>query len=194
MPEYIQHGDLNRMFPYEFFNELHDNVTEYTSAMPHLLINRLQPDNKLSPYDKKMHFIRARHSLQNLKLNTKNIFDVQPFGEVLTLDVVYETKALKPFYNNLHKLDRNERTKMPLIQLLVQYYDSESLPVFSSSVTQESIAQIPEILWDDPRLFIGYIHYDSPSSSDDENTPDGPQVYIVKCPDDILDKFIEDRD
>lgn len=194
MPDYIQHGDLNRMFPYEFFNELHDNVTEYTSAMPHLLINRLQPDNKLSPYDKKMHFIKARHSLQNLKLNTKNIFDVQPFGVVLALDVVYETKALKPFYNNLHKFDRSERDKMPLIQLLVQYYDSESLPVFSSDVTQESIAQIPEILWDDPRLFIGYIHYDNPLASDDQDTPDGPQVYIVKCPDDILDKFIENKD
>lgn len=167
------------MFPFEFFDELSDKLTEYVINNPvFLLKDRIQGTDS----QRKQYYHQNRDPVTINTLNRNNILEVEPFGEVLNLDVVYRKEDVDIAHNK-----PKERSQLPLSLLIAQYYDSSDQPVFSKDVNEDTIKQIPEILWDDPRLMLAVI---TMSQSEDQSS----QIGIIKIPESIQDKLFEDKE
>lgn len=151
MPETIKSEHMNRMFPFEFYDELNEQLTEYTLSNPAFLIHR----KKALPLEKRQElFVKTRTPEVLDKFTQDNIMQVEPFGELLHLELCGQNKYLNQMLGN-----QTERSQVPLSILVGQLYDSSGAPVFSKDVTEETVATIPEVLWDDPNLFLGIIEY-----------------------------------
>lgn len=170
MPNRIKTADMKRMFPYAFYNELNDKLNAYTLNNPAFLVDT-SPDKKEALY----HKTRPDELLDTI--NQQNILAVEPFGELLQLDLCLKTKDVPDM------LDPKKRAGVPLQILVCQLYDSSGEPVFSESVTEETIEQIPEVLWDDPNLLLAILEYQE----------DGAEMAILQLPPHIQEKVFEEK-
>lgn len=182
MPKNIKTKHLKRMFPFEFYDELNEAMTEYKMYNPAFLLSEtlnLDQDMRRKLYESigKDMAKRARETIK--KLHSDNIIEVEPFGEMLMLDLCIEAKYIDDIVNK--RLNQTELSQQSLNVLAVQYYDSSNLPVFSKDVTEESIEQIPEVLWDDPNLGIYIIVFGE----------EGAKVGIIRMPERIQEIIFE---
>ncbi|WP_145142153.1 hypothetical protein [Paenibacillus sp. Y412MC10] len=172
MPKNISTEHIDRMFPFEFYDELTPQLAGYIITNPaffthdHIQIN-----------ENKKREIFAKHREEAGKLNQMNILSVEPIGELLMLDACYTIDQKEAILKG-----GLQRSQVPISILTVQLYDSSNQPVFASDVTEETIARIPEVLWDEPNLLIAIVSL----------TEDGPNVGILKAPPHI-EQHIERR-
>lgn len=182
MPKNIGIKHLNRMFPFEFYDELNEAMTQYKMYNPAFLLAEtldLKQDMRKKLYHSIGKDIQKRAQATIKQLHKDNIIDVEPFGEMLLLDLCIEAKFIDDIMNE--RLSKTELSQQSLNVLAVQLYDSSNLPVFSKDVTEDSIAQIPEVLWDDPNLAIYIIVFGE----------EGAQVGIVRMPKRMEEKILE---
>lgn len=150
MPKHIAINDMERMFPFEFYEELSQKLQ--THELVHPAFNRKSRD-KMPIEQRQQMFAQKYKQMEQKTLNAQNIMSVEPFGELLLLDICQDISLSEKAANE------TEKSQIPLALLMCQYYDSSEQPVFSESVTAESIAQIPEILWDDPNLLLAILTF-----------------------------------
>lgn len=151
MPETIKSEHMNRMFPFEFYDELNEQLASYTLSNPAFLLHK----KKELPTEKRREvFAHTRTEEVLERLNQHNILEAEPFGELLHLELCTKNEYVDQMLGN-----QTERSQVPLSILVGQLYDSSGAPVFSKDVTEETVAKIPEVLWDDPNLLLGIIEY-----------------------------------
>lgn len=178
MPKYIKKKHTQRMFPFEFFDELSEQLKDYVIYNPVFLARRKRD----IPKDVQKHMYKVSRNNEIIEtLHQSNIIEVEPFGEVLILELCCSVEDVDTII-----YDKEERSQSPLYFLICQLYDSARLPVFSKDVTEETIEKIPEVLWDDPNLMLGIVSF----SSDDGIIGEG-KVGILKIPQDIEQKLFE---
>lgn len=151
MPEHIQTEHMNRMFPFEFFDEINENIKDYTLTNPAFLAHLKEPLTK----DRRAElFGQSRTEAILAEINRNNILEVEPFGELLHLELCAKTEYADKLMGTA-----TERSQVPISILVGQLYDSAELPVFSKDVTIETIEQIPEVLYDDPNLLLAVVEF-----------------------------------
>ena len=169
MPISIPLRHIDRMFPYEFYAELYEEIDLY---VPFLKTFALKTINGSIPNEKEL-YEKEREELKPMfkDLSSNNIIHLAPNLQVL---------LNMPVIANVFVQD----DLLPLEQayMFVQYYDNKQQPIFTQEQNIELIRQIPEILWDDPNLLIGIY--------DGNQNPEG-QVSIYKAPDFMLQKLNE---
>ncbi|MGN7309256.1 hypothetical protein ACTHQ2_25260, partial [Bacillus subtilis] len=115
--------------------------------------------------------------------NQLNILRIEPLGELLILDMCYANEHADAMLKG-----GLQRSQVPMSILMVQLYDSSNQPVFASDVSEETIARIPEVLWDDPNLLIAICSV----------TEEGPKLGILTDPakieQDIVNKVFENKE
>lgn len=151
MPETIKSEHMNRMFPFEFYDELNEALTGYTLTNPAFLLHRTKG---LSIETRQNLFAKSRTDEVLTRLNRNNILEAEPFGELLHLELCTKNEYVDQMLGT-----QTQRSQVPLSILVGQLYDSSGAPVFSKDVSEDSIKQIPEVLWDDPNLLLGIIEY-----------------------------------
>lgn len=179
MPKSIATRHMNRMFPFAFFDELSERLKDYTFYNPAFVLHKkmtLPKEKRKELYNA----IRKQDIMQ--KMNEMNLIEVEPFGEVLTLELCFPTDKIDTVM-----YDNTNRSQMPLSILVAQLYDSSDQPVFSKDVTEETIERIPEVLWDDPNLMLAIVSF-----SNEDGT--GAQIGVIKIPERMEAKFFEKAD
>lgn len=180
MMKYIPNRHIKRMFPYEFFKELHVVLTGYSPenvvfALQDTEYEHLLDDNKRQQFND----VRAE-MLGDKTLEENNIYQLDQ-GEFLIID------------NYIRREDREKFIKkQPVDQfvLLGQLYDKNEEPVFSKEGSLKTVRQIPEVLWDDPNLALVLMQVSSANDQDTyEETVD---LGIIKGPDHFIKRFVED--
>lgn len=177
MPKSISLEHINRMFPFQFYEELTSVVKEYIFLNPAIMAKEINPHIKKE--EQKKLFDESRKNEQSKIIAKNNILTVEPIGEVLTLDLCYSKKEHEKRNSKENKLQQT-----PLSLIIVQLYDSTDQPVFSEDVSDETINKIPEVLWDDPNLFIGVVTFEQ----------EGAKLAVLKIPQRIEDKIIEGKE
>lgn len=173
MPDHIKAEHVSRMFPFEFYEELSENLKAYTLLNPAFILrDRLD----VTTEQRKELFEQSQKNQPMNTLTKNNLIEVEPFGELLTLEVCCPADDKKTVLAGGDK-----RGQMPLSIVVAQLYDSSGDPVFSKDVTEESIEQIPEVLWDDPNLLLGIVTF----------TQEEPRVAVIKIPGQIEDRMFE---
>lgn len=172
MPISIPLRHIDRMFPYEFYAELYEEIDLY---VPFLKTFALKTINGSIPNEKEL-YEKEREELKPVfkDLSSNNIIHLAPSLQVL---------LNMPVIANVFIQD----DLLPLEQayMFVQYYDNNQQPIFTQEQNIELIRQIPEILWDDPNLLIGI--YDPNLDAED-------QVWLFKAPDFVIQQlYDEDR-
>lgn len=172
MPISIPLRHIDRMFPYEFYAELYEEIDLY---VPFLETFALKTINGSIPNEKEL-YTKEREELKPMfkDLSSNNIIHLAPSLQVL---------LNMPVIANVFIQD----DLLPLEQayMFVQYYDNNQQPIFTQEQNIELIRQIPEILWDDPNLLIGI--YDPNLDAED-------QVWLFKAPDFVIQQlYDEDR-
>lgn len=172
MPISIPLRHIDRMFPYEFYAELYEEIDLY---VPFLETFALKTINGSIPNEKEL-YEKEREELKPMfkDLSSNNIIHLAPSLQVL---------LNMPVIANVFIQD----DLLPLEQayMFVQYYDNNQQPIFTQEQNIELIRQIPEILWDDPNLLIGI--YDPNLDAED-------QVWLFKTPDFVIQQlYDEDR-
>ncbi|MGC6586140.1 hypothetical protein ACPV3A_14380 [Paenibacillus sp. Dod16] len=162
MPKNINTDHIERMFPFEFYEELIPQLAGYTIMNPAFF----SPDHIQIDENKKRGLF-DKHRKEMEKLNQLNILSVEPIGELLILDICYTNDQSEAILKG-----GLLRSQVPISILSVQLYDSSGQPVFASDVSEESIANIPEVLWDDPNLLIAIVSL----------SEEGPKIGILKAP------------
>lgn len=162
MPKNINTEHIDRMFPFEFYDELTAKLAEYTIMNPAFF-----SQDQIHIEKNKKRKIFESHRKKARKLNQINILSVEPIGELLMLDTCYTNDQKEAILKG-----GLQRSQVPISILTVQLYDSSNQPVFASDVSEETIARIPEVLWDDPNLLIAIVSL----------TEDGPNVGMLKAP------------
>lgn len=179
MPESIKKEHLDRMFPFEFYDELTDNLLNLTVNNPAFINKTLGKKDTVEERRKLYHEHLDEVSELMNEITKMNIVEVEPFGEVLLLNSVSSNDAT---FNRA--MSDTERSQEPLIFLFVQLFDSADLPVFAKDVSDETIENIPEVLHDDPNLLIGVV-----TLRDDETV-----AGVLAIPDRIKNKMLEPVD
>lgn len=173
MPNNIKAEDVNRMFPFDFYNELSEHLKEFTLLNPAFILKD-QADCTMD--QRKSLFETSRQNTPMAILNQHNLIDTEPFGELLTLEVCCHTKDKDTVLTQQKK-----RSQLPLSIIVVQLYDSTGSPVFATDVTKETIEQIPEVLWDDPNLLIAIVSF----------TQEGSDIAVIKIPKQVEKRLFE---
>ncbi|MCR6108575.1 hypothetical protein HXA34_20005 [Salipaludibacillus agaradhaerens] len=173
MPANIKTEHVNRMFPFEFYDELSENLKGFTLLNPAFI---LRDQLKGNAEKHKELFEQSRANNAMTTLNQNNLMQVEPFGDLLMLDVCCPSDDIDTILNQ-----RDKRSQSPLSIFVAQLYDSTGAPVFSKDVTEESIKRIPEVLWDDPNLFLGVVMF----------TEKEPRVAVIKIPKRIEGQLFE---
>jgi len=176
MTKNIPTQDITRMFPFAFYDEISERLNGYVLQNPAFMLRDQLPADK-----REQLFIDTQDIVINQQLRDYNIVSIEPFGEVLLLELCCSTEHAQLILNGR---DAAARSQIPLSILIVQLYDSSDAPVFAADVTQDTIAKIPEVLWDDPNLFIGIITFTEAES----------QVGIIRIPERIEAKLFESLD
>lgn len=166
MPLTIPIRHIKRMFPYEFYDELYQ---AYSHKIP------------MTPvFTKKAMSI----SVENPKTEFEN--DYQMISAVLNafqqaglqdLGFGFPVLMLMPYRTTTHITEKPQAEDTTV--LCVQYFDTSHEAVFTDDLTLDSCRIIPEILWDDPNLFLGFL-----------NMTTG-QFEVLKLPLFLEDKFLE---
>lgn len=164
MPKNIQTEHIDRMFPFEFYDELSGQLAGYTIMNSAFF---LEGDIHINENKKREMFESNREKVEKYTLNQNNILSVEPIGELLMLDTCCTNEQKEAILKG-----GLQRSQVPISILAVQLYDSSAQPVLASDVSEETIARIPEILWDDPNLLIAIVSL----------TEEGPNVGILKSP------------
>lgn len=170
MPKSISTEHIERMFPFEFYEELSPQIPGYT-IMNSAFFNH--DAIHFSENEKREKF--AKHRKEMDKLNQMNILSIEPVGELLILDTCYAKEHTEAMLEG-----GIQRSQVPMSMLTVQLYDSSNQPVFASDVSEQTIARISEVLWDDPNLLIAIVSL----------TEEGPKLSIFKAPPQI-ERYIE---
>jgi hypothetical protein len=173
MPKHIQEEHVNRMFPFEFYEELSEHLNAFTLLNPAFFLR-----NKLdtTPDQRKVLFKQSRSNKQMVVLNQNNLIQVEPFGELLTLEMCCAAQDQDVILKEPEK-----RSQLPISIIVAQLYDSAGAPVFASDVEEGSIEHIPEVLWDDPNLLLGVVSF----------TEEEPRVAVINIPERIEKRLFE---
>lgn len=179
MPKNISPSNMKRMFPFAFYDELNEQLKSHVIYNPAFLLDRKLKMSRM----KREEIYNATRDNDHIKTLSKyNIIEIEPFGEVLVLDLCCEAKDVDTIIQ-----DSEKRTQIPISILVCQLYDSAGLPVFANDVSHETIAQIPEVLWDDPNLMLAIVSF----SNGKNNITGEAQAGIIKIPAHVEDKFFE---
>lgn len=173
MPQNIEPKHVSRMFPFEFYDELSENLNDYVLANPAFM---LRDQLNMDTAKRKQLYESSQSNDAVATLRQNNIIDVEPFGEMLTLDICYSKKHVQILLN-----EPDKRSQLPLSILVAQLYDSSNQPVFAHDVSDDTIARIPEVLWDDPNLLLAIIIFGESET----------QVGVLKIPERIEEKLFE---
>ena len=170
MPISIPLRHIDRMFPYEFYAELYEEIDLY---VPFLETFVLKTINGSVPNEKKL-YEKEREELRPMfkDLSNNNIIHLTSDLQVLlNMPVIASVFA--------------QDDLLPLEQayMFVQYYDKEQQPLFTQEQNIGLIRQIPEILWDDPNLLIGIY---------DPNLDPEDQVLLFKTPDFVIKQLYDE--
>lgn len=169
----IETPHMNRLFPFEFFDELDQQLSDYIIYNLAFIVNKKQPLSK----EKRKKLYKKSEDRESLTiLHQNNIIEIEPYGEILILDNCVE----KEYIDRIIKGE--ERSQIPMSILICQLYDKNDKPVFSKHTNEKTIQNIPEILWDDPQLMLSVITL---SDCDD------PTMAILKIPPSIEAKLFE---
>ena len=160
MPISIPLRHIDRMFPYEFYNEIYEALDDY---VPLLDTFTLKTINGSVPNEKEL-YAKEREKLRPTfkQLSNNNVIHITSELQVLIIMPVI-AKVLVHY----------QQAPLEQAYMFVQYYDKAQQPVFTQEQNIQLIRQIPEILWDDPNLLIGI--YDPNQSGEGE-------VSIYKAP------------
>lgn len=175
MPKYINGKNMDKMFPFEFFNEINDKLQGYVIINPAFILQ----DTTLTDKAKELIFKNAKDNKATKQMQENNIIQIEPLGELLIVELCTENKNIETMLN-----DTKNRSQVPISMLVVQLYDSANLPVFSEDVNQESIDKIPEVLWDDPNLLIAI-------ATMSNNIDESSKLAILQIPEEIESKIFE---
>lgn len=175
MPKYIKAEHVNRMFPFEFYDELSEHLKAYTPLNPAFILQ----DKLDGKTDRKSLFEQSRKNKPMDTLSQNNLIQIEPFGEFLALEVCVPAEDKETTLK-----ERDKRGQLPLSIIVAQLYDSSGAPVFATDVTEETIQQIPEVLWDDPNLLLGVLSF----------TQEEPRIAVIKIPKRVEDQFFESVD
>ena len=177
MPKSIEQPYFNRMFPFEFFDELSQQLKTRTLMNPAFMLKGLLKQTK----DEQKALYEKANQDQNVQtLMGNNLLDIEPFGELLILAPCCEVEHLESAFSD----DEFIRSQVPLSFIVGQLYDSSNQPVFAKDVSEQTIQQIPEVLWDDPNLLLAIVTMQE----------DGAQVAVLKIPPNIEDRLVESID
>ena len=176
MPTSILTHHMKRLFPFEFYDEISEQIVGYTLYNPVFLLDDLK---ELPTEIRKQLFTDLVNQPEIQAMHQNNILDIEPYGELLLLDNCCETKYVKRIINN------EERSQIPMSMLVCQLYDRNNKPVFALDRPISFIAKLGEVLWDDPNLMLGVI-----TLSDS----DGPTIGVFKMPKRIEDQIFETVD
>lgn len=185
MPKNIQTEDIKRMFPFEFYDELNENMQDYKLHNPAFMlanVHNFDKEKRREIYTNMGKDIQKKAQETLKTLHSDNIIEAEPIGEVLLLDICIKKEDIDALLND--DVSDTEKSQQDLCILAVQLYDSSDLPVFSKDVVNESIQQIPEILWDEPNLGIYVIVLNE----------DGATIGVVTMPKRIHDKIFETKE
>lgn len=172
MPKTIKLEDVERMFPFEFFDELSQQLKTYTLLNPVFLLQETFTED-----ERRDKYYELKNSDAAKLLSKNNLIEVEPYGELLILETVIQTKDKKSYVE-----DSANRNQQPLSILVAQLYDSSDEAVFAKDVTNESLAQIPEVLWDDPNLLLAVISFEEK----------GAEIGVIKIPSRIEKRLFEE--
>lgn len=176
MPSYIKSEHLARMFPFEFYEEISENLKEFTLTNPAFIF---RDPARWDINARKRMYEETLHSEITTTLHGNNIIDVDPFGDVLILDICFNDNYES--YMNMMLANNYDRSQLPLSVLVAQLYDSSGKAVFASDVSEKTIARIPEVLWDDPNLLLAVVTF-----SEKETT-----TGVLKIPKKIEETILE---
>ena len=174
MPKSIPGEHVERMFPFDFFEELSEQMKEYRFLNAAFAIHERNPIDIKS---KKHLFEQVRREKPITALYGVNIMPVEPFGDVLLLDLCMATDEL----NTIFSADKTAYSQSPITIMIVQLYDRKKKPIFTTTQDESIIATIPEVLWDDPNLMISMLIFEE----------DGAKVAILKAPNEIIEEWTE---
>lgn len=168
MIENIEKKDMDRMFPFEFFFELSEKLEGFVFNNPAFMVEHKDKNRQKEVFEK------SRDNIAMSTLMKNNILDIEPFGEVLIIELCSDVEKLKHFM-------KTHKEQAPLSILIGQLYDSSDLPVFSKEVSKDTISKIPEVLWDDPNLMLSVLSFEE----------DGAKLAVIKIPERIEKKVLE---
>lgn len=174
--KYIPIRHINRMFPFEFFQELNERWDQWVPENPAFTIPYTTSFKFLKDFDKKAIFTETRNTP-----NAKMLREIIAKNNIINLDLfpvlIIEPYVKKESINT--QTGKADSTNSNF--LVVQYFDSTHRPIFANDVTLQSIRPIPEILFDDPNLFIGVTTF----SEEDGDS----QIAVLRAPDFIADNL-----
>lgn len=179
----ISFGALERLFPYEVLAKTHElmmhritehadeDITEYRFANPIWLFDH---DEK----ERQKLFAKFRKSVargQAFFPQMHHIIEVEPFGDVLILDLAFDASQYETF------LDAKRRVGVPLAFIGAQYYAEDGTPQLRSGMTATDFAQVER---DEDRLVLVAIEF----------TEQHPVTSVIKTPPDMLDRWSVAKD
>lgn len=173
MPTTIPKHHIKRLFPFDFYYEIQEQMPNYIFYNPAFLLAKQQNLNK-TQQEKMFNAIKNDHVLDLLTKN--NIVNIEPYGEMLLLDHCCKTEDVDHII-----VDQKNRNEHAMTIMIVQLYDQHQQPIFSEKTHIHTIAELKRITYKDPQIFIGIL------IMEDNNT----QVATLKIPHAIDNKIFE---
>lgn len=193
MPKFIPVRNVDRMFPFEFYEELREVFDEFIpwsavfTMMYSIYKDTAEPlktvESRKAFYKQERKDtinLRRIHAEQNLiDLDITPVLVISPLVEKDDIDP--QTGKQKISTSAMDGIDPDTLEQSHL--LCVQYFDSNEDPVFCEDISLDTIHKIPEILWDDPNLLIGVLSF----------LDEGSEFMIVKAPE-FFKKLVDSAD
>lgn len=143
MPKYIPTRHVSKLFPYLFFKELNESLTEFTSENPAFLFKGSEFEDRLKETikneadgDEEQYFQDLRKELMVKEFEENNLY-VLDQGSFLILDTLIKTEDRKTWISEQYKKAK-ERTTNKYI-LLAQYYDQNGRPLLTKDLPLKTL-------------------------------------------------------
>lgn len=168
MPLYIPQRHLDRIFPFEFYNEFTEAQSEYIPLSFAFLAKAGGSNANLKDLYIKDQDMMKTHNHQLVKNN------------IIKTDFLTDLLLLKPLVSKSNIINGQVSTENTLnLGLVVQYFDIHQQPIFTQEMPIEAIRQIPELLWDDPNMFLGVLNFET------------KEIAYLKGPDFLEEKYLD---
>lgn len=184
--KYIPNRHVKRVFPYEFYDELYERLTQFTPENVVFLLRDTEFENKLDD-DVKSQFDNIRDIMLNDKneegttLEEYNIYSELDQGEFLVLDTFIRREDRDKFIQ-----------KQPIDQfvLLVQLFDENQQPIFSKDGQLSKVRKLDAIETDHPDLAMMLMQV---ASADADNSLETHvELGVIQGPDHFIEKLVTD--
>ncbi len=184
MVKYVPNRQVKRIFPYDFYNDLYTNLTQFVAENKHFLYRDTNLDQLVDRNTPEVQFENFRKlmyepSIGEISMEEHNLYKVDQ-GEFLILDQFISREDRLTFIKEEDDVDR--------YVILVQLYDDDHKPLLSKDRSLRELREIESATIHDDNLAILVMQTLSAETPDELD--EKLHLGVIKAPPHLIEKLL----